>query len=268
MEILNAVLIVAGIGLVLGLGLAVASIVMAVPKDEKAEKVRECLPGANCGACGFSGCDGYASALSKGETDNTGLCSPGGNAVSAKIAEILGVTAVTVMPQAAVVLCTGHNGNAKLKYDYSGVESCRMATQLFGGPKECVYGCIGLGDCVRACPYEAIHICNGVARINPVECRACKMCVNTCPKGLIEMMPLHRVTAAVLCKNHDKGAVTRKECTAGCIGCMKCVKTCEHDAVKVENFAAHVDYAKCVGCGNCHEACPVGVIDLVNMKIV
>lgn len=268
MQIFIAVVLVAGIGLVLGLGLAVASIVMAVPKDEKAEAVRECLPGANCGACGFSGCDGYAAALSKGETDNTALCSPGGNEVSKKIAGILGVSAGEVMPEAAVVLCKGHFSVAARKYEYAGVDSCRMAAQLFSGPKECKYGCIGLGDCVSACEYEAIHICDGVARINPVECRACKMCVNTCPKHLIEMMPLHRVTAAVLCKNHDKGAVTRKECTAGCIGCMKCVKACEYEAVKVENFAAHVDYAKCVGCGKCHEVCPVGVIDLVNMKIV
>ena len=268
MDILTAVIIVAVIGLVLGLGLAVASIVFAVPKDEKAEAVRECLPGANCGACGFSGCDGYAAALAKGETDNTALCAPGGNAVSKDIAAILGLQAGEVMPEAAVVLCMGHNGNAKLKYEYQGVDSCRMASQLYNGPKECVYGCLGLGDCVAACPYNAIHICNGVARINPVECRACKMCVNTCPKGLIEMMPLHRITAAVLCKNHDKGAVTRKECTAGCIGCMKCVKACEYDAVKVEYFVAHVDYQKCIGCGECHKVCPVGVIDLVDMKKV
>ena len=268
MEILSAVAIVAVIGLILGLVLAVASIVFAVPKDEKAEAVRECLPGANCGACGFSGCDGYAAALAKGETDNTALCSPGGNAVSKEIAAVLGLEAGEVMPGAAVVLCMGHNEIAKRKYDYQGVDSCVMASQLYNGPKECSYGCLGLGDCVKACPYNAIHICNGVARINPVECRACKMCVNTCPKGLIEMMPLHRITAAVLCKNHDKGAVTRKQCSAGCIGCMKCVKVCEYDAVKVENFVAHVDYSKCVGCGKCHEACPVGAIDLVDMKKV
>ena len=174
MNILYAVLLVAGIGLVAGLGLAIASIVMAVPKDEKAEKIRECLPGANCGACGYSGCDGYAAALSKGETTNTGLCGPGGSEASVQIAEILGVSAGTVAPQAAVVLCRGHNGTAKRKYDYIGVDSCKMACQLYGGPKECIYGCIGLGDCVSACEYEAIHICDGVARINPVACRACK----------------------------------------------------------------------------------------------
>ena len=134
-----------------------------------------------------------------------------------------------------------------------------MATQLFGGPKECVYGCIGFGDCVEVCPYDAIHICEGVARINPLACHACKMCVNTCPKGIIDLMPLHEAKAAVMCKNHDKGA----QCKAGCIGCMKCVKTCEYGAVTVENFCAKVDYDKCVGCGKCHEACPVKCIDVI-----
>ncbi len=264
-SILIAVAIVAVTGLIAGLGLAVASIVMAVPKDEKAEAIRECLPGANCGACGFSGCDGYAAALSKGETTDTALCSPGGNDAAKAIASVLGVEAGEVAPSAAVVLCKGHKGNASEKYVYQGVESCKMATQLFGGPKDCTYGCVGLGDCVAACPYDAIHMCDGVARVNPLLCRACKMCVKTCPKGLIEMMPLHKTVAAVTCKNHDKGAQTRKDCKVGCIGCMKCVKSCEFDAVKVENFTAHVDYDKCTGCGKCHEACPTGSIDLMKM---
>ena len=264
-QILIAVAIVAVTGLVAGLGLAIASIVMAVPKDEKAEAIRECLPGANCGACGFSGCDGYAAALSKGETDNTALCAPGGNDAAKAIADVLGVAAGEVAPSAAVVLCKGHKGNASEKYIYQGVDSCKMATQLYGGPKDCTYGCVGLGDCVAACPYDAIHICDGVARVNPLLCRASTMCVKTCPKGLIEMMPLHKTVAAVTCKNHDKGAQTRKDCKVGCIGCMKCVKTCEHDAVKVENFTAHVDYEKCIGCGKCHETCPTGSIDLMRM---
>lgn len=264
-QIIIAVAIVAITGLVAGLGLAIASVVMAVPKDEKAEKIRECLPGANCGACGFSGCDGYAAALSKGETENTALCAPGGNDAATAIANVLGVEAGKVEPTAAVVLCKGHRQNAEEKYIYQGVDSCKMAVQLYGGPKNCTYGCVGLGDCVAACPYDAIHICDGVARVNPIMCRACQMCVRTCPKGLIEMMPLHKTVAAVTCKNHDKGAQTRKDCKVGCIGCMKCVKTCEHGAVKVENFTAHVDYSKCIGCGKCHEACPTGSIDLMRM---
>ena len=263
--VISAVIIVAVTGAIAALILAIASKIFAVPVDETAEKIRECLPGANCGACGFSGCDGYAAALSKGETTNTALCNPGGNEASKAISEITGLTAGEVKPMAAVVLCQGHNVNAKQKLIYQGVMSCRMASQVFGGPKECIYGCIGYGDCLKACEYGAISICNGIARINPTICKACKKCVNTCPKGLIEMMPLEETKAAVLCKNHDKGANTRKECSAGCIGCMKCVKTCKHDAITIDAFCAKVDYEKCVGCAECHEACPVGSIDLVEL---
>lgn len=264
-SILLAVLIVSAIGLIAGLGLAVASIVMAVPVDEKAEAIRECLPGANCGACGFSGCDGYAAALSKGITKNTALCAPGGNDVSAQIAEIAGLAAGNVAPSAAVVMCQGFCEKSKTKMVYNGVESCQMAKQLFGGPKECIYGCIGLGDCAKACPYEAISICDGIARINPSMCKACKMCVKTCPNSLIKMMPLREAKAVVLCVNKDKGAVTRKECELGCIGCMKCVKACEFEAVKVENFCAKVDFTKCTGCGKCTEVCPSKCINLITL---
>lgn len=266
--ILIAVIIVSAIGLIAGLGLAIASKVMAVPVDEKAEQIRECLPGANCGACGFSGCDGYAAALSKGETTNTALCAPGGNDVSRQIGEMTGLAAGSVVPSAAVVLCQGHNNNATTKLEYAGVRSCRMATQLFGGPKDCIYGCIGFGDCVEACPYGAIKICDGVARINPLQCRTCKMCVKTCPKSLIKLMPLYEARAAVLCNNHDKGGVTRKECKTGCIGCMKCVKACPSEAISIDRFCAVVDSEKCTGCGVCREQCPVGAIDIIRLAHV
>lgn len=264
--VLLAAIIVGVIGLVCGIALAVASIVFAVPVDEKAEAITEILPGANCGACGYSGCAGYAAALSQGQTTNTALCNPGGNEASAKIAECLGLEAGTVEPSAAVVLCQGNCDNASTKMDYDGVDSCRLASQLFGGPKDCVYGCLGLGDCVKACPYHAIHICDGVARINPALCKACKMCISTCPKGLIELLPLNKSKAAVLCKNKDKGVLARKECKMACIGCMKCKKVCECDAITVESFNAHVDTSKCIGCGKCEEACPVGCIHILNLK--
>ncbi len=267
-SIVIAIIIVASIGLVLGLGLAIASIVMAVPVDEKAEAIRECLPGANCGACGFSGCDGYAAALSKGETVETNLCSPGGSETSQKISEITGLVAGSVDPKAAIVLCQGSCGNCSTKLEYEGVKSCKMAEQLFGGPKNCQYGCIGFGDCVEACPYDAIKICDGVARIDPTLCRACGLCINTCPKHLIDLMPVHRTKATVLCKNGDKGAMTRKECKTGCIGCMKCVKVCEADAVTVNGNRARVDYDKCTGCGKCTEACPIKCIALVTLENV
>lgn len=263
--VLIAVLLVSFIGLVAGVGLALLSDIMAVPVDKKAEAIEAILPGANCGACGYSGCAGYAVALSTGKTKDTALCSPGGNEVSKLIASELGLSAGEVLPVAAVVLCQGNTTNAKVKMNYMGVKSCRMADQLFGGPKECIYGCVGLGDCVEACPYNAIHICDGVARINPLICRACKLCVATCPKGLIEMLPLHQAKAAVLCKNKDKGGLTRKECKAGCIGCMRCVKACEYDAIEVKDNVAVVDYEKCTGCGKCHEVCPVKCIDVITL---
>ena len=263
--ILFAVILVAGIGLVLGLGLAIASKVMAVPVDEKAEKIQEVLPGANCGACGFSGCAGYAAALSSGKTTQTNLCAPGGSAAAAEVAKIMGVEAQSVLPTAAVVLCQGNTANAGDKMVYKGVKSCRMATQLFGGAKECTYGCLGLGDCMDACEYDAIHICDGVARISPIACHACKACVKACPKGVIKMLPLGVSKAAVLCNNKEKGATARKHCKAACIGCMKCMKACEYGAVTVSNSVASVDFEKCVGCGKCHEVCPVGCIELIKL---
>ena len=264
-SILLAVLLVAGIGLIAGIGLSVASVVMAVPTDETADAIRECLPGANCGACGFSGCDGYAAALSSGKTKETNLCAPGGNETAKAVAAVLGVEAGSIKPMAAVVHCNGTTENSAKKLQYQGVQSCVMAAQLFGGQKACVYGCLGYGDCVNACEYDAISICDGVARVNPLACRACKKCISACPKGLIELLPLHETKAAVLCKNHNTGAFTRKECKVGCIGCMKCTKVCESDAIRVENNTAHVDYDKCIACGKCVSECPVGAIHLLTL---
>ena len=261
-EILIPTLIVAAIGLIAGLGLAAASIVFAVPVDEKAQQIRECLPGANCGACGFSGCDGYASALSKGETADCSRCTPGGNDTAKEIASIMGLEAGEIKPMAAAVMCAGRCENTPDKLEYSGVQSCKMAAGLFGGQKTCSYGCLGFGDCVKVCQYDAIFLYDGVAMVNASNCVACKMCINECPRHIIDLFPVGKKSAAVLCKNHDKGGQTRKDCKAGCIGCMKCVKVCEAGAVTINNFCAEVDYDKCTACGKCHEACPVGCIDI------
>lgn len=259
--ILLAVIIVAAIGIVAGALLAILSKIMAVPVDERAAELEEILPGANCGACGFSGCSGYAAALSSGQTQNTGLCAPGGNEVSAQIASVMGLAAENIEPMTAVVFCRGTKETAKRKMVYSGVQSCVLASQLFGGGKECLYGCIGLGDCVNVCPYNAIKLCESVAVVDSEICRACKKCVNACPKKLIDLVPKSRASAAVMCKNHDKGAVTRKECSAGCIGCTKCVKACKSDAISMDNNVAVVDFSKCTACGDCAEGCPTKAIE-------
>lgn len=266
--ILLAVLLVSAIGLIAGLGLSIASAVLAVPVDEKTEKIRACLPGANCGACGFSGCDGYAEALSSGKTTNTALCSPGGKDAAEAIAEATGLAVSESVPMTAVVRCRGNRASAVDKLEYVGIESCRMAIQVFGGPKACSYGCLGFGDCVRTCPFEAITICDGVARINPDLCHACKKCVAVCPKHLISIVPKEAGIPAVLCMNHDKGAATRKECKAGCIGCMKCVKNCEVGAISVINFCAQIDPEKCVACGKCAAGCPVKCIHILGNRAV
>lgn len=260
-NILIAVIIVAVIGLIVGLVLAVASALMAVPVDEKAVQIQEQLPGANCGACGFSGCSGYAAALSKGEA-KLGLCSPGGQAVVDAIAPIIGAEGVESVPKTAVVHCNGNDDNTSKMTRYQGIKSCLAATQLYGGMGECSYGCIGFGDCMSVCEYGAINVCNGVAIVNTDLCKACGACAKACPKKLITIEP--KVTHAVVkCSNCDKGVLTRKSCKVGCIGCMKCVKLCEYGAVKVENFHALIDPEKCTGCGKCAEGCPQKIIQMM-----
>lgn len=261
MNILIPVLIVTVIGALAGLGLAIASIVMAVPVNKKAEAIRQALPGANCGACGYSGCDAYAKALADGGKQ-TNLCAPGGAAVTEEIAAILGVAAGATHPKTAVVRCQGRICNTKTQYDYEGVKSCKMAAQLFGGPGSCKYGCLGFGDCAAACDYDAIRICDGVAVVDPAKCKACRTCVAACPKSLIQVAPMEEPKALVLCCNHDKGGVTRKVCSTGCIGCMKCQKLCPTGAIKVHDSAAYVTTELCNGCGECQKVCPTGCITL------
>lgn len=259
-SILIAVLIVAVIGLIVGIVLAVASILMAVPVDEKAEAIQEQLPGANCGACGYSGCSGYAAALSKGEA-KLGLCSPGGQAVIDAIAPIIGAEGVKSVPKTAVVHCRGNDDNTSKMTRYQGIQSCLAASQLYGGMGECSYGCIGFGDCMSACEYGAISVNNGVAQVNSDLCKACGQCVSACPKQLITIEPKKR-HAIVKCSNCDKGALTKKACKVGCIGCMKCVKECPFEAIKIDKFHAVIDPEKCKGCRKCVAVCPQQIIEM------
>ncbi|NLM83212.1 MAG: RnfABCDGE type electron transport complex subunit B [Clostridiales bacterium] len=262
--ILLAVGILAGLGLVFGLILSIASAVMAVPRDEKVEALKEVLPGANCGACGYSGCEGYAQAMAH-EGARVGLCSPGGAAVAEATAEILGVSNTGVKTQVALVRCGGCKSFDGVKQEYRGIPTCRAAAQFFGGDRACSYGCLGYGDCAAACEYGAIRIKDGLAYIDASKCRGCTTCVAACPKALITMAP-GSTRGVVRCSSHDKGAVVRKVCRTGCIGCMRCTKVCEHDAIHVKDALAEIDPEKCTGCGQCADNCPTECITIFGYR--
>ncbi len=258
MEILLPVIILGVIGFVAGIGLALASKFMAVPVDEKQEKLRECLPGANCGACGYSGCDGYAAAVASGEAE-PGKCPPGGEATSAAMAEILGVE-VKTEKNVAVIACGGNPEVTKQKYNYIGMQSCTAAALLHSGPLECAFGCIGLGDCAKACPFGAITVKDGKPSVCEEICVGCGICVKTCPKSLISVVPKER-KITVSCANKERGAAVAKACSVSCLACKLCEKACESGAVKVIDNVAVIDYSLCNGCGKCKEVCKRGVLN-------
>lgn len=258
MKILLPVLIFIGLGLLMGALLALASKLFAVKKDEKAEAIKECLPGANCGGCGYSGCDAYAAAVSSGDAP-VNKCSVGGAEAASKIAQIMGVDAGAQVRMRAQVMCSGTGEYAKKKYIYEGIDDCVAASKIGGGDKMCKNGCIGLGTCVRACPFDAIVVENGVAAVDYSKCKGCGICVSACPKGIIKLIPFD-AKHWVGCMSVDDGKNTRKVCDVGCISCKICQKNCPAGAINVDNFVASIDYDKCTGCDICTDKCPRHII--------
>ena len=244
-SILLAIAVLGALGAVFGALLAYASKIFHVEVDPKQEEVRACLAGANCGGCGYPGCDGYA----------------GGAEAAAKIAEIMGVSGGDVEKMVAFVPCSGTTGHAEMRFNYSGPVDCRAA-MLFGGKsnKTCTFACIGLGNCTRACQFDAIHIVDGVAKVNRARCVGCGACADACPKSIIKLIPESQKIMPA-CGNHDKGAKVMKMCDFGCIGCMKCQRECPADAIKVVDNLAVVDTSKCVQCGHCADICPRHIIN-------
>lgn len=256
-EILIPIGLVGLIGLVAGTLIALASRFFAVKEDEQTARIREALPGANCGACGYTGCDGYAAAISKEHAD-PGLCVPGGAKTAQALSQLLGVE-IAAQEKKAFVRCSGDCYHAKKQYAYNGMESCAAAATLYGGILSCSAGCQGMGDCVRVCEKNAIAVYDGVARVDPSRCSGCGKCTKVCPKELIQIVPAS-ARIAVACHNTEKGGTTMKQCSAGCIGCRKCLKECPTGAVAVNDFLATIDPEKCTGCEECLLACPRGVI--------
>ena len=257
-EILSALIVLLATGILASVILILASHYMSVPTDPKREEARACLPGANCGACGYTGCDGYAEALVEGEACN--LCVPGGADTAKALAEIFGGDASAADPMRAYVHCNGTDDATETAAEYEGLRTCAAMCLTCGGPERCKFGCLGCLDCASVCPTGAISFENGIASIDPDVCIGCGKCVKTCPKHIISMIP-KSAKVAVACSSCDGGAQTRKNCKNGCIACKKCEKACPNGAITVVNNLSVIDYSKCTGCGACSEACPVKCIE-------
>ncbi|MBR5587192.1 MAG: RnfABCDGE type electron transport complex subunit B [Clostridia bacterium] len=258
-NIILAVSVLGALGLIFGVVLSLASSFFATEEDERIDKIVELLPGANCGACGFAGCEAFAKAVTEG-TARPGGCSVGGEKTAELIAEIMGTDADYVK-QFAHLKCSASCAKAPHRYEFSGLDDCRAAARLGGGPKSCTYGCIGLGTCAKVCPLGAISLEDGLAVIDGEKCMACGVCVSTCPKNLIEIVPT-TANYFVACASKDKGAQMKTLCSTGCIGCGICAKTCPHEAIEFENNLARIIPFKCQNCGLCAEKCPKKIIHM------
>ena len=259
-KILIAAGCLAAMGAILGLALGFASKVFFMKEDERKAKIIELLPGANCGGCGYAGCANYAEAMVNdgAPCDKCPSCKEENRQ---EIAKIMGTEAGPVQKMVAHVRCSGQNDIANNKYEYHGMTDCKAAARLLDGFMECKYGCLGFGNCTRVCQYDAIHVENGVAVVDKEKCVGCGKCAETCPKHVIDIIPAD-MKMFVQCSNHEKGAITRKGCSSGCLGCKICEKTCQHDAIKVVDNVASIDFEKCTGCGECAEKCPRKIIRL------
>lgn len=253
--VLRSLLTLGGLGLVLAVILLIAALKLTVKVDEREAQIRSVLPGANCGACGYPGCDGYAAAVAAGKAP-LNACSVGGPAVAAKIGAIMGQEVAGIEPQVAVLICRGGKEEAPHRFEYRGAEDCRQAALLLGGPKACIYGCVGLGHCVKVCPVQAIKMGeNKLPVIDEKTCIGCGKCVQECPKGTLTLIPRSKLVY-LACVSHDRGKAVKDVCRVGCIACGLCVKVCPVGALKMEANLPVMDFGKCIDCGICVHKCP------------
>jgi len=257
--VLLPILAIGGMGLIFGLALSFASKKFVFEKDPVIESVLNVLPGINCSGCGYPRCESFALAVVEKKAP-VGGCVVGGMPIAERIAGILGVDVLGKMRLSAKVLCQGGSDRSVDKYIYNGVRDCTIAAKFGGGPKGCRYGCVGMGTCVRACAFDAIHISDrNISKVNDEKCTACGKCVKVCPKKIIQLIPVD-VKTNVLCKSKDRGKKVSENCKIGCIGCKLCVKACKYDAMQFSDNLASVDQSKCVNCMACVKVCPTGAV--------
>ena len=251
--ILTATVVIGIVGVIVGIALVYIGNKFHVEVDQREVEVREALPGNNCGACGYAGCDAMAAAIAAGEA-SAAACPIGGAPVAERINAIMG-TSAEADRQTAFVHCNGSCEHTSTKNNYVGVRDCRAVALSGLYPWDCDYGCLGFGSCAEVCPQGAIHVTNGVAAVDREACVGCGLCVKACPKGLIELVPYEQKTF-VRCVNKDRGKDVKLVCTVGCIGCRLCARDCEAEAITVDKNLAKINYELCTNCGKCAEKCP------------
>jgi Na+-translocating ferredoxin:NAD+ oxidoreductase subunit B len=266
--ILFAILALAGIGVLAAIILYFVAQKFRVIEDPRIDIVNDLLPGANCGGCGYAGCRNFAEKIVKSESLEGLNCPVGGNALMKDVAGAMGLTVAETDPMIAVLRCNGSFAHAPSKVIYDGASSCVFAHNLFRGGSGCPNGCLGLGDCVVSCQFDAMYLdeTTGLPVIIEEKCVACGACVKACPRVIIEMRKVGPKGKRIYigCVNKEKGAIARKNCEVACIGCGKCVKICPHDAIIMENNLAYIDFEKCKLCRKCVEECPTNAIVELN----
>ncbi|MBF0456310.1 MAG: 4Fe-4S binding protein [Nitrospirae bacterium] len=258
---------IAGIGAIFGFGLAFAAKKFSVKMDPRVEKVRDVLAGAQCGACGYAGCQQYAEAVVANADVKPILCVPAGKHAAEIISAITGKQAVAMEPVYSRIMCQGDCKKSIKKFKYEGVKDCRAAVLAGGGDKACAYGCLGYGTCASVCPFDALHMNEfDLPVVDLKKCTGCRKCAEACPKKVIEILPGSKAVF-VACHSKDKGAATRKNCQVGCIACGMCVKVCPFDAPSITDNVSKIDIEKCRVCGLCVTKCPThAIVDLLQTR--
>jgi len=263
MEILGTtlypILVMGGLAILFAIGLGVAAKAFYVHVDPRIKQVEELLPGANCGGCGYAGCADCAVAIVEGGAPVT-ACMACPEEIQQEIAKITGKIVEEREKEVAWIMCVGAKDKAERRFQYEGIEDCGAASVVARGHKGCLYGCLGLGTCVKKCPFDAMTMGeDGLPKVDIGKCTGCGTCVRVCPRSIPKVLPLSQ-KVAVLCSSHYPPPVVKKLCEAGCLGCGACKKACPEEAITLEDSLAVVDPDKCKVCGECMEKCPTGVI--------
>ena len=262
--LLYTIISLSGIGLVAAVILYFVAQKFKVYEDPRIDMVEEILPAANCGGCGFAGCRNFAEALVKADDIGEFYCPVGGNDTMEKAAKILGKETAGQEPKVAVVRCNGTCDHRPRTNQYDGASSCAISSALYSGDTGCQYGCLGYGDCVEACEFDAIHMNpkTGLPEVIDKNCTACNACVVACPNDIIELRKRNKKDRKIFvsCINEDKGGIAKKSCEVACIGCSKCFKVCPFDAITMNNNLAYIDPDKCRLCRKCAPECPTNAI--------